>query len=120
MAVTGSYEGDNPGDDRFLLHGVEAEHDKPEEFLDAVEAARKNGLKNIYALLVYPDPASFTDADDWTDQDRKDVQAEHDWYVKWVTDAAGVAPEEKSHSYKEAWGIKINAFKGVQSGRFVG
>ncbi|KAI0481408.1 hypothetical protein F4859DRAFT_512553 [Xylaria cf. heliscus] len=121
VAITGSYEGDNSGDDRFLAHGLEAEHDTPSAMFDAVEEARNKGLKNLYALLVFPDSASFKDEDDWTDEDRKDVKTEHDWYVEWITDATGgVAPEEKGHDYKESWGIKINAFKGVQSGRFVG
>ncbi|KAJ8132952.1 hypothetical protein O1611_g666 [Lasiodiplodia mahajangana] len=121
VAITGSYEGDNSGDDRFLSHALEGERGPAESLFDAVEEAIKKGLGNIYALLVYPDPTSFTDADGWTDEDRSDIQAEHDWYVMWISDATGgVAPEEKSHSYKESWGIKINSFKGIQSGQFVG
>ncbi|TGJ81607.1 hypothetical protein E0Z10_g7151 [Xylaria hypoxylon] len=121
VAITGSYEGDNSGDDRFLSHTLEGERGPAEALFDAVEAARGNGLGNIYALLVYPDPSSFTDENGWTDEDRTDIQAEHDWYVMWIADATGgVAPEEKSHSYMESWGIKVNSFKGIQSGRFVG
>ncbi|KAI1123211.1 hypothetical protein F5Y10DRAFT_286389 [Nemania abortiva] len=121
VAITGSYEGDNDGDDRFLSHTLEGERGPAESLFDAVEEAIKNGLGNIYALLVYPDPNSFTDQDGWTDEDRNDIAAERNWYVMWISDATGgVAPEEKSHDYKESWGIKINSFKGIQSGRFVG
>ncbi|KAI1752883.1 hypothetical protein F4782DRAFT_546186 [Xylaria castorea] len=120
VAITGSYDGGKTGDDRWLSHGLEGEHDPASEMFDAVEEARKNGLKNLYALLVYPAASSFTNEDDWTDEDREDVQTEHDWYVQWITDATGVAPEEKGHDYKESWGIKINSFKGIQSGKFVG
>ncbi|KAH8163445.1 hypothetical protein CIB48_g4812 [Xylaria polymorpha] len=121
VAITGSYEGGTTGDDRFLSHALEGERDPAEKMFDAVEAARNNGLGNLYALLVYPEASSFTNDDDWTDEDRKDVQDEHDWYVEWITDATGgVAPEEKGHNYKESWGIKVNSFKGIQSGRFVG
>ncbi|GAW19202.1 hypothetical protein ANO14919_086860 [Xylariales sp. No.14919] len=120
VVITGSYEGDNDGDDRYMSHALEAERGPAEELFDAVEGARDNGLGNLWALLVFPDPKSFTDDDGWTDDDRKDIQAEHDWYIEWITDATGgVAPEEKSHDYKESWGIKVNSGKGVQSGRFV-
>ncbi|KAI1179953.1 hypothetical protein F4777DRAFT_598930 [Nemania sp. FL0916] len=119
VAITGSYEGDNDGDDRWLSHALEAERDPAEKIFDGVESARDNGLKNLYALLVYPDPSSFTNEDDFDDEARKDVQAEHDWYVEWIADATGVKPEEKGHSWKEPWGIKINSNKGVSSGRFV-
>ncbi|KAJ8121380.1 hypothetical protein ONZ43_g2150 [Nemania bipapillata] len=120
VAITGSYGGGKTGDDRFLSHTLEGERDPASTMFDTVEAARANGLGNLYALLVYPDPSSFTNDDGWTDEDRSDVQAEYDWYVTWITDATGgVAPEEKSHDYKESWGIKINSYKGIQSGRFV-
>ncbi|KAF2962786.1 hypothetical protein GQX73_g10781 [Xylaria multiplex] len=111
VVITGSYEGDNSGNDRFMCHGLEGKRDPAESMFDAVEAARENGLGNLYALLVYPDPSSFTEDDGWTDEDRADIQAEHDWYVEWTTDAAGVAPEEKSHNYKESWGMKVNSYK---------
>ncbi|KAI1195949.1 hypothetical protein F5X97DRAFT_345223 [Nemania serpens] len=121
VAITGSYTSGGRGADRFLCHALEAERDPAEEMFDAVETARSNGLGGLYALLVYPDSASFTDGDGWTDEDRNDIQAEHDWYIEWITDATGgVAPEEKGHDYRESWGISISSNKGIQSGQFVG
>ncbi|KAI8952812.1 hypothetical protein F4801DRAFT_599276 [Xylaria longipes] len=119
VAITGNYDGGHSGYDRWLVHALEAERDPAEKMFDEVEAARNHGLNNLYALLVYPEPSSFGHG--FTDEDREDIKAEHDWYVEWITDATGgVAPEEKGHHYEESWGMKIGSGKAVQAGNFVG
>ncbi|KAI0532906.1 hypothetical protein GGR58DRAFT_506901 [Xylaria digitata] len=113
VVITGSYQGDNSGDDRFMCHGLEGKRDPAESMFDAVEAARDEGLGNLSRrsgsnrsnqspLLRERTSMPFLSTP---------TRAEHDWYVEWITDAAGAAPEEKSHNYKESWGIKVNSYK---------
>ncbi|CAJ2504711.1 Uu.00g121050.m01.CDS01 [Anthostomella pinea] len=113
-AITGSYDADDKGDDKFVGH-ISAGDDNGvmDKISDKVNKAKGKGLKNLKGTVIIPDPNSLTDAKKWSQQDRDDQNSDDQSIVNAMNTLTGSQPDVKSHDYTEAKGIEVDGQGGV-------
>ncbi|KAI1119934.1 hypothetical protein F5Y10DRAFT_283680 [Nemania abortiva] len=99
------------GDDRFMSHSLSREETPTVSLLNAVVAAKNNGLSQIRAVFVYPDPNSFD-----TEEEREDVQEEIEAYMTALDQVVGTGYTKVPHNHMDYYGIKIASNKRITYG----
>ncbi|KAI3325829.1 hypothetical protein HD806DRAFT_533492 [Xylariaceae sp. AK1471] len=123
VAVTGHWSEGTSGEfDRTLSHTYADSAKTPDvleafkDLLDDVAEVKKQGLVIDRVVMVAGDPASYTTARGWTDEDIQTYAEEYGNYVAAITHYIGAGPDEKKHDYMEVWRLKINSDKSIECG----
>lgn len=119
VAIVGTWK-DGAGQgkpDRWISHSEEEESDNMEAIVDEAKDAAEEGLGDVHATFVYPDPDSFTDEKGFTDDNRKSIQVEIDYFNEWLEDFPnGITIDRKPHPFDEIWALKVNSDRSVSAG----
>ncbi|KAK9437308.1 hypothetical protein VB005_08294 [Metarhizium brunneum] len=115
VAVTGDYgDPEASGNDRFLAHVDDLEDPVLEGFIPLVRTAIENGLHNLRAIMVVPQPGTDADDPDGTNDDQLRQDEIFD-LIGTVVDYNNIQIE--SHGNDESWRLEIEGNKNFKFGR---
>ncbi|KAI1361308.1 hypothetical protein F5Y08DRAFT_23455 [Xylaria arbuscula] len=122
IAVVGTWADGTSGEfDRAMSHTYADYADDNtvieafQELVQTVVTAKDGGLSIERVVMVAPDPASYNDGQ-WSQEEIDQYNEEYAAYVGTITQNFGVAPEEKTHDYKESWRLSIKSDKTIECG----